>query len=442
MKTAILGAGISGLALARFLVEGGLDPADLQLFEAAPTPGGLCRSKRVEGYTYDVAGGHILFSRDAEILGWLKARGGGEERFVRRDRETKIRFEGRWVHYPFENGLGDLPARENFECLRGYVAAWHARQLPGAPVAPTDFASWIHWRFGDGIAEHFMDPYNEKIWKRPLADLSSDWVADRVPDAPLDDVLQAAVGLRTEGYTHQSVFYYPREGGFQAITDALAATLEDRILLSTPVTELVRDGAGWRVNDEHFDLVVSTIPLTALPGIVDGMPDEVAAAMRALEYNSLVTVLVALERAVHPPLSWAYLPHASQGPANRVTYLSNYSDGNAPGGRTSLLAEVTFDPATAPPGTELEEEVVAGLAAAGLLERGEVLFTDRSEVSHAYIVFDQGHAARRKEAIRWLESSGIVPHGRFGRFEYDNSDLCAIKSRALAERVLERARRG
>jgi len=442
LKTAILGAGISGLALARFLVEGGLDPADLRLLEAAPTAGGLCRSRRVEGFTYDVAGGHILFSRDAGILGWLKARGGGEERFVRRDRETKIRFQDRWVHYPFENGLGDLPAKENFECLRGYVAAWHARQLPGASAAPTDFGSWIRWRFGDGIAEHFMDPYNEKIWKRPLAELSSGWVADRVPDAPLDDVLQAAVGLRTEGYTHQSVFYYPKEGGFQAITDGLASTLEDRILLSTPVTDLVRDGEGWRVNGERFDLVVSTIPLTALPGIVDGMPDEVAAAMRALEYNSLVTVLVALERAVHPPLSWAYLPHASQGPANRVTYLSNYSDGNAPRGRTSLLAEVTFAPAAGPPGAELEEEVVAGLAAAGLLERGEVLFTDRSEVSHAYIVFDHAHAARREAAIRWLESSGIVPHGRFGRFEYDNSDLCAIKSRALAERLLERARRG
>ena len=70
-----------------------------------------------------------------------------------------------------------------------------------------------------------MDPYNEKIWKRPLEQITSDWVAGRVPDAPIEDVLRAAVGIRTEGYQHQAIFYYPKTGGFQGITDGLARTL-------------------------------------------------------------------------------------------------------------------------------------------------------------------------------------------------------------------------
>ena len=40
MKTAILGAGVSGLALARLLQQGGVPLADLHLFEAAAKPGG------------------------------------------------------------------------------------------------------------------------------------------------------------------------------------------------------------------------------------------------------------------------------------------------------------------------------------------------------------------------------------------------------------------
>jgi hypothetical protein len=32
--------------------------------------------------------------------------------------------------------------------------------------------------------------------------------------------------------------------------------------------------------------------------------------------------------------------------------------------------------------------------------------------------------------------------GRFGRFEYDNSDQCVIKARALAGQLLEQARVG
>ena len=51
MKIAILGAGVSGLALARFLHEGGLPLDAVSLFEAGPVVGGLCRSKTVEGFT-------------------------------------------------------------------------------------------------------------------------------------------------------------------------------------------------------------------------------------------------------------------------------------------------------------------------------------------------------------------------------------------------------
>ena len=185
LKIAILGAGVSGLALARFLIERGFPANDLHLFESGPVVGGLCRSKTVDGFTYDVSGGHILFSKDADAMQWMKDRAGGDDAFVQRDRNTKIRFDDRWVHYPFENGLGDLPDGPKFDCLKGYVEAWHRRQVDQS-AAPTDFKTWIQWRFGDGIARHFMDPYNEKIWKRPLEEITSAWVAGRVPDAPID----------------------------------------------------------------------------------------------------------------------------------------------------------------------------------------------------------------------------------------------------------------
>jgi len=445
LKIAILGAGVSGLSLARFLVEGGLDPGSVHVLESDRVVGGLCRSRTVDGFTYDVAGGHILYSKDAAAMQWMKDCAGGDRAFVRKDRQTRIRFEDRWVNYPFENGLGDLPAQANFDCLSGYVKAWHARQVDGSS-APADFGSWIRWRFGDGIAAHFMDPYNLKVWKRELSHLTSDWVAGRVPDAPIDDVLRSSVGIRTEGYTHQSIFYYPARGGFQAITDGIASTILPRVRLDTPVEDLVRKGEAWRVNGEEFDLVVSTLPLTDLPDLVRGMPREVAEAMRGLEYNGLVCILIALDRPEPSDFSWVYLPHDVQGPANRVTYLSNYSPGNAPRGKTSFLCEVTIAGGThAPaslPGTELEESVIDGLAQAGLLSKGEILFHDRSHVRHAYVVFDHDHGTRRAAALRWLEGAGLVPLGRFGRFDYDNSDQCVIKSRALAKRILERAKKG
>jgi len=375
-------------------------------------------------------------------MDWMMACAGGERAFERRERHTKIRFGERFVHYPFENGLGDLPPQVNFECLKGYVAAWH-RRTAGATPAPASFGAWVRWRFGAGIAEHFMDPYNQKVWKRDLDFLSSDWVAGRVPDAPVDDVLRASIGIRTEGYTHQASFYYPARGGFQAITDGIAAAVLGRVRLSTPAGSLVSSkgssNGSWRVDGEAFDLVVSTLPLTYLPDLCREMPADVAAAMRTLEYNALTSVLVALDRPAHPDLSWVYLPHPEQGPANRITYMSNYAASNAPAGKSSLLCEVTHPGRSPDPGPELEREIQDGLVHAGLIQRGEVLFTDRASVEHAYVVFDHDYAARRAAALGWMTSVGLVPLGRFGRFEYDNSDQCVIKSRALAAELLAQA---
>jgi protoporphyrinogen oxidase len=442
MKLAILGAGVSGLALARILVERGFPLDNIHILESSPFVGGLCRSKTVEGFTYDITGGHILYSKDADAMSWMKDCAGGDDAFVTKDRNTKIRYGAEhWVHYPFENGLGDLPPAANFDCLSGYVKAWHERTMNGS-AAPEDFGKWVQWRFGDGIAKHFMDPYNEKVWKRELDFLTSDWVAGRVPDAPVDDVLRSSIGIRTEGYKHQSIFYYPREGGFQAITDGIATTLHDRIRLSTPATDVVKTDSGWSVNGEDFDHVVSTLPLTDLPDVAKEMPADVAEACRALEYNGIVCFLLALDRAEHPDLSWIYLPQHEQGPVNRVTYMSNYSPGNAPEGKTSFLCEVTVPGGRPYPGPELEREVIDGMAWAGLVKKDEILFTDRADTRHAYVVFDHAYAARRAKVLGWMQKVGLTPLGRFGRFEYDNSDQCVIKSRELAGELLGQAVRG
>jgi protoporphyrinogen oxidase len=114
----------------------------------------------------------------------------------------------------------------------------------------------------------------------------------------------------------------------------------------------------------------------------------------------------------------------------------------APAGRTSLLCEVTHPVGAPYPGPELEREVLEGLESAGLIRRDEVLFTDRTSTRHAYVVFDARYHERRDAALGWMDSAGIVPLGRFGRFEYDNSDQCVIKARALATKLTSDSLKG
>ena len=67
MKIAILGGGISGVALARLLAA---DGHRVTVLEKAERAGGLCKSRRHGEFTFDEAGGHILFSKDKKVLDW------------------------------------------------------------------------------------------------------------------------------------------------------------------------------------------------------------------------------------------------------------------------------------------------------------------------------------------------------------------------------------
>jgi protoporphyrinogen oxidase len=427
VRVAVLGGGISGLSTALFLERRGFG---VDVLEAAPAWGGLCASETVDGFVADKAGGHIIYSTDREVLAFILGML-GEGGAVESARETRIFHHGHWVTYPFENGLADLPKEHAFECLKGYVEASFARRNGAAE--PEDFHAWCAWRFGEGISRHFMWPYNEKIWNVDLRRMGTAWVRGRVPDAPIDDVLRSAIGIRTTGYGHQARFWYPRTGGFQTIVDKIRAALQTtRVRLATPCRTLEKTAAGWKVDGEAYDRVVSTIPLHELAQVLGGIPPAVREAFEGLRYTSLLTVFLALRHDRVPKLSWVYFPHAENGPQNRITFLSNYSPGNAPPGTSSVMAEVTYLGEL--PGTResVTRDVIAGLDRCGILKPEDVSFTKTYDNRYAYILYERG-MEEKLEAVRgWLARIGLPVVGRFGNYNYYNSDRCVRAAMDLA----------
>ena len=146
----------------------------------------------------------------------------------RNDRTTKIFYKHRFVKYPFENGLSDLTHRSRFFCINEYIKTLIAVEKGEIP-APVNFREWIYYTFGKGIAECYMIPYNEKIWKYPTDNMSLHWVDGRIPRPPVEDIIKSAIGIETEGYTHQSAFSYPLDGGIIALVRAIALPIEPSI---------------------------------------------------------------------------------------------------------------------------------------------------------------------------------------------------------------------
>lgn len=423
MKICILGAGISGVTLARLLTA---DGHAVTVLEKADRAGGLCRSKQTDGFTWDEAGGHILFSKDQRALDWQKARCGGDPNLCRVERQTRILWHDRFVPYPFENGVGHLTKEATVDCLEGYVEAYVARRA-GAPCPPT-FKDWIQWRMGDGFARHFMVPYNEKIWDCDLATMTSSWVAGRVPEAPLRDVLSSAVGLDTQGYTHQSVFWFPQRGGFETLVRGTVEGSGFVLRTRTAVEHVRRVGERFAVNGEDFDLVVNTVPLPQIESKIDDIPEAVRADIRALRPISLVNVIIGVRtHEPIPPYSWIYLPFPEQGDANRVTYYSNYSPHNAPAQHASFMAEVTHR-GDITPDRAWVDELVGRLAGCGLFTKDQVVMTDWAQHEFAYIDQNVDFPARIARVRAWFDHSGYITFGRFGRYEYHNSDQCILRA--------------
>ena len=438
MKIAILGGGISGVSLARMCAA---DGHDVTVLEKSDRAGGLCKSRNVDGFTFDEAGGHILFSKRSDVLDWQIARCGGPDGVVKTERQTRIRWHDRWVPYPFENGVGHLTKEAIIDCLKHYIDAYVERQK-GTPC-PENFKDWILWRMGDGFARHFMFPYNEKIWSCALDRMSSAWVAGRVPEAPIEDILKSAIGIDTAGYKHQAIFYFPVEGGFEAMVRGTVQSGGFRLLTDTAVEDVQRAGEGFTVNGDDFDLVVNTVPLPLIEPAIADLPEEIRGDIRALQPISLTNVLIGIRTdAPLAPYSWVYLPFPEQGPANRVTYFSNYAPANAPPGHASFMAEVTHRGPLDVTAEWLGDLIQMVGAEAGLFDPGAVVVTDHAQSRFAYIDQDLDFAARIARVRGWFDTSGYITFGRFGRYEYHNSDQCVARAMEVHAHIREIAASG
>ncbi|MBV8820571.1 MAG: FAD-dependent oxidoreductase, partial [Acidobacteriaceae bacterium] len=258
-KTGILGGGLAGLTVAAHL-EG-----DCEVLEADERPGGHCQSVQEDGFTYDAGGPHIMFSRNQRTLDFMVSLLG--DNVYRGRRNNKIFYKGRYVKYPFENGLNELEPQDRFECLYHYLKNDHP--------APSNFKDWMYHTFGTGLTEKYLLPYNEKIWKVAADQMSLDWVEGRVPKPPIEDVIKSAVGVETEGYTHQLYFYYPLHGGIESLPCGMAKRVAN-ITTAFHVRSIRRTSSGWVVSNGQqervFERLVSTMPIHEMAEIVEGVP--------------------------------------------------------------------------------------------------------------------------------------------------------------------------
>lgn len=423
----ILGGGISGITLASRL------GSDVEVLEKRARIGGLCGSILDRGFTFDAAGPHIMFSKNKEVLGRMVEVLG--ENVHQRRRENRIWFKGRLVKYPFENDLAALPKEDAYECLIGYL------QNPRANDTPRNLAEWSYATFGAGISDKYFLPYNRKIWNYDPEKLGLDFVA-RIPKPPMEDVVKSAIGIPTEGYLHQLYFYYPIEGGYEALVHAFAKDVRGTITTNWKITAVERDGDAWKVTGENgeerrYDTLVSTLPIHELLSIWRGAPFEALEAAAKLRYNSLINVLIGTDRDLGHPYTAIYVADA-EIPFHRVSFPKAFSERCVPEGGGALMAEITTNEGDGL--WELSDEEVLrrtidDLARMDLVDPASITYQRVVRFQYGYPVYDLDYRTNVSALYTAVAATGLRLLGRFAQFQYINSDVCVERALQLAGEI-------
>lgn len=423
MNIGILGGGITGVALARYIKQ------PVEILEATDRVGGLCKTFWKEGFGYDV-GGHILFSKYNEINVLLDKLLVGNLNKCKRI--NKILLNGQYIKYPFENDLGSLTKEDNYECLIGYLKRDY-------PEPKTNLKEWAYYTFGKGISEKYFIPYNEKIWNYPPEQLSLEWV-DRIPKPPMEDVVKSSLGIETEGYQHQLYFRYPAYGGVEAVAKAISPD-NQKIELNYKIEKIKKTPSGWAVSngkdEKYYDKIILCFPIHEAIKCFEGIPGEVKTAVSNLRYNSVNIVMLAVNNESLMDKGAVYIPDKTVL-AHRVCFMGFFSKNLVKPGTSSLIAEITTnsgDGVHEISNEEMIDRVKDDLDRINIINKQDVIVSDVVRFKYGYPVYDLNYYKNTKIMRDYFKNIDIELCGRFAEFEYINFDECLKRAIDLAKKI-------
>jgi protoporphyrinogen oxidase len=411
MKVVILGAGLSGMSVAQHLKK------DYAIFEKEGACGGLCRSRQKGGFTFDIAG-HLLHFKDKRNLSFVQKLLG--DNCQRHERDSWVWSHGRFIPYPFQSNLPQLPDRVARDCFAGLKRVRHTKKkISGA----TDLESWFRATFGPGICRHFLFPYNRKFWHYPLKDIRADGVSRWIPPAA------------QRGYNAE--FWYPVKGGIQSLANALKDSIKkihtgkEAVKIDFRNKEVCfRDGKR-----ACFDRIVSTIPLPELGKMIPSLPTEVRQSFLKLKYVSVFNINLGLKKDPLHSKQWIYFAQRNIS-FYRLGVATNFCVSSAPKGCSAMYFEISYLPDGPFDKRHALDRVLKDCRRFGLsLTEQDIRQADINDLQYAYCVYDKDRERCVRVIKDYLAKQGCLTIGRYGGWQYSSIEDALDEGRKTAQEL-------
>lgn len=413
-KIAIIGAGITGISIAKLLQQNDINS---DIYECNKRIGGLISCTFEKNNLFHRVGGHVFNSKDKKVLEFFWKNFDKQTEFVKAKRNAVIYINKGFINYPIELNLSDLDQDLSktivSELLEIYRNNNHKKYVT--------FGEFLTYNFGKTLSELYFFKYNEKIWKRDLFKMPIDWLDGKLPMiSPEEIIIKNILSSKDDNMVHSS-FYYPIYGGSQFIIDRLS---ENQNILHEKIKNINLINNKYYVNENKspYDLIIYTGDIREISDILsknivskikNNNPNLIE--IKKLESNGTTNLLCECDKNNY---SWIYFPE-SEIKIHRMIMTGNFSlKNNSPKiakDRTTCTIEYS--------GFMEKEELKSELNKLPFNPK----FIAYNYCKNSYII----HNKNTKKLINNLKSelrkNKIFCCGRFAEWQYYNMDT-AIKS--------------
>jgi len=393
MRLAVVGAGVSGLSVARLAEKAGFSAT---VFERSGHIGGIAFVEDVDGINFHRVGGHCFNTKHREVREFVFEDVLPKSRWNLIERKAKIYFKENYISYPIEYSINEIAKFDKklaSEIVLDFMLADHDEH--------ENLEKWFVSHFGEALAREYFIPYNRKIWGRHPESMCSFWVRDKLPIPSKASFVSGLFDLGKDDMPHAS-FYYPKSGSQMEFLHSLSKGLN--IKFNSNVNSINFVDGKPHIDGREYDFLVNTGPLDTAHRLLTDNPDWVEKESSKLKYNKVTTMLWRTEEL---GATWTYYPEDTT-PFHRIIHIGNFCRPKKNYSITEVVGVVPED-----------DMIKYGREIPYLLSPIQYSVSD-----YAYVVFDNNTVTSRKKLLDYFESRGIFQLGRFGQWEYFNMDIC------------------
>ncbi|MFB6153048.1 MAG: protoporphyrinogen oxidase [Halodesulfurarchaeum sp.] len=286
MTVGVVGAGISGLALTHFLERRGVD---VVTFEAADEPGGIIKSRTVEGRVLELGPQRLRLTEPIRRL---------VDAFDLQDELSEGNTDQ--PLYVYHDGRFRVAPLSIREALTTDLLSWRsklrilAEPLTGGQREGESVEAFLTRKFGREAAHRYLAPLYTGLYGSDPDEMLMEYSLGKALDrhGVEGSILLSVAKLALKGRDPPPIVTF--EDGMQRLPEAMAERYRDAVHLSTPVEAVAADGDGYTLHADgdavSVDAVALTPPAPTAADLVEPTDATMAETLRRFTYNPLAIV--------------------------------------------------------------------------------------------------------------------------------------------------------